>query len=142
VNKAKLTLAATLLLILFAAPDVVAEPNTTGTPPASKPVLVVLIFDEGCKTWCQKVRPMMGELKEMFGNQIEVAELDATQDKLKDAEAKAKSLGIAAFLRDSAEWVPIVGVFNPQRKLVKELVGPKGKDTYVSAVKKALAARN
>lgn len=122
-----------VLLLLFT-----VAPSAVAADAAGRKVLIVLIFDEGCKLWCQKVRPMMGELKKEFGDQIEVAEIDASAKTLKDAEAKARSLGIFPFLRDSAEWVPIVGVFSPDRKLIKELVGPKQKDTYVLAVKKAL----
>ncbi|HEY9871267.1 MAG TPA: hypothetical protein V6D08_19055 [Candidatus Obscuribacterales bacterium] len=103
-----------------------------------RPVLVVLIFDESCKAWCQKVRPVMKELKDQYGDKVEIIELDASAPTLKDAETRAKAYGVYGFLRDSADWVPIVGIFSGRRKLLKELVGPKQKDVYVAAIDKAL----
>lgn len=103
-------------------------------------VLVVLIFDEGCKVWCQKVRPIMKELKDQYGQRVDFLELDASAGTLNESQAKAKEAGVISFLRDSADWVPIVGIFSPKRRLVKELVGPKPKDTYASVIDKALAA--
>src|SRR5215813_3866650 len=97
------------------------------TLPGKNPVLVVLIFDESCKVWCQKVRPIMKELKGQYTDKIEVIELDASQPTLKQAETVAKSYGVYGFLRDSADWVPIVGIFSSRKKLLKELVGPKQK---------------
>lgn len=79
----------------------------------------------------------MKELKEQYGNRVEVVELDASL--LKEAEAKSKALGVYCFLRDSAEWVPIVGVFSSKKKLLKELVGPKEKQVYAAAIDKALS---
>lgn len=117
-----------------------ALPTLASTPGlGEQPVLVVLVFDQGCKTWCQKVRPLMAELKAQYGTKVDFVELDASPGTLKEAEAKAKELGVFFFLRDSADWVPIVGVFSPQRKLVKELVGPKQKEVYVSVIDKALS---
>ncbi len=108
--------------------------------PDKRPVLVVLIFDESCKVWCQKVRPIMQELKGQYTNKIEVIELDASQPTLKQAETDAKSHGVYGFLRDSADWVPIVVIFSGRRKLLKELVGPKQKEVYVAAIDKALSS--
>ena len=105
-----------------------------------RPLLVVLIFDESCKVWCQKVRPIMKELKGQYSDKIEVVELDASQTTLKQAESVAKSYGVYGFLRDSADWVPIVGIFSSRKKLLKELVGPKQKDVYVAAIDKALSS--
>ncbi len=127
-----------IFLLILGLPPV---PKLPAAAQQASTTLVVLIFDRGCKTWCQKVRPMMKELKDQFGDRIDVAEIDASEENLKEAEVKAKSLGVYDFLRDSAEWVPIVGVFNARRKLVKELVGPKQKDAYVSAVQRALEVR-
>jgi hypothetical protein len=108
--------------------------------PTPQHVLVVLIFDEGCKVWCQKVRPIMKELKEQYGQRVDFLELDASAGTMKETEAKAKEAGVVSFLHDSADWVPIVGVFSPKRRLIKELVGPKSKDTYVSVIDKALSS--
>lgn len=128
-----------LLLLVIAAGLV--NPALSAPAKPGQQVLVVLIFDQSCKAWCQKVRPMMKELGEVYGDKVSFAELDASHDKLKEAEARAKELGVYSFLSDSADWVPIVGVFSPQRKLVKELVGPKQKEVYAGAIDKALVCK-
>jgi hypothetical protein len=129
-----------LLLLLLLMTSTIG-PVVSAPARANQQVLVVLIFDQSCKAWCQKVRPMMKELGEVYGDKVVFAELDASHDKLKEAEGRAKELGVYNFLSDSADWVPIVGVFNPQRKLVKELVGPKQKEVYAGAIDKALACK-
>lgn len=80
----------------------------------------------------------MKELKDQYGDKVEIVELDASAPTLKDGEAPAKAYGVYGFLRDSADWVPIVGIFSGRRKLLKELVGPNQKNVYVAAIDKAL----
>ena len=129
-----------MVLLSLAAVGVMRSSAAEESLPDKRPVLVVLIFDESCKVWCQKVRPIMKELKGQYTDKIEVIELDASQPALKQAETVAKSYGVYGFLRDSADWVPIVGIFSGRKKLLKELVGPKQKEVYVAAIDKALSS--
>lgn len=130
----RLTLVAVWILLLA-----LAKPCGVMSSPSQAPaVLVVLVFDEGCQIWCQKVRPIMNEIKAQYKTRVEFLELDTSDKARQVSETKAKLLGVSAFLHDSAEWVPVVGVFTRQHKLYKELVGPKGKQVYVSVIEKAL----
>jgi thioredoxin-related protein len=110
--------------------------------PAPNKVLVLLVFDKTCKVWCQRVRPVMKELKESYGTRVDVAELDSTQDVLEDSKKKAKELGVSKFFADVSDYVPIVLIFDAQRKLVKELPGPKPVEEYRASIDKALAHEN
>jgi hypothetical protein len=102
-------------------------------------VLVVLLFDVKCKTWCSETRPRMRELQQIFGDKIAVAELDTTQSVLKETEKKAKELGILGKIADSIDYVPDVLIFDERRKLAKELTGPKETGVYQKVIEKLLS---
>lgn len=100
-------------------------------------VLVVMMFDQHCTLWCGKVRPLMKELAEEFGQKVLIDEVDASRGKEKEAEDKCKQLGILGYFKD-IESVPVVLLFDGKRKLLKELNGPKSKEFYRSAIEKVI----
>lgn len=103
-------------------------------------VLILMLFDENCKKWCPKVRPILAELKTQYGEKIAIHELDVTQAELKNSTETAKQLGVLPFLKGALDYVPLVGIFTRKRQLVKELSGLKTKETYDKFVEKALGA--
>lgn len=100
-------------------------------------VLVVMMFDQHCTLWCGRVRPLMKELAEEFGQKVLIDEVDASRGKEKEAEEKCKQLGILGYYKD-IESVPVVLLFDGKRKLLKELNGPKSKEFYRSAIEKVI----
>lgn len=110
-------------------------------PEQNAEAVVVLLYDDHCKTWCEKVRPILRELKERYGQRVSFAELNTAPAALKDTKKLAKDLGVSSFLADYCDFVPYVGVFNQRKKLIKELQGPKDKDIYVQAIEKVLAEK-
>lgn len=103
-----------------------------------KSAMIVLIFDTHCKTACELVRPIMRELKGEFKDCFTFVELDSSQEKLSESQAKAKEMGIHPFLASYAQYVPIVGVFNAKKKCIRVIDGAKTKDVYAQALQKAL----
>jgi thioredoxin-like negative regulator of GroEL len=109
-----------------------------GNMPVSKPLLV-MIFDQNCKTWCSQVRPIVADLRKSYSEQVEFAEIDVTQTVLKDAKKQAKELGIGNLLADTVSLVPLVLICGSKRsKDYKEFVGPKTKEVYEEWLKKYL----
>ncbi|CAN5689423.1 hypothetical protein BH10CYA1_BH10CYA1_04020 [soil metagenome] len=129
-----LSLYIALLLLTVTAPSIAADldPEYAGKP------LVVLVFDQNCKVWCTKTRPVMAELKQEYSDNVVFGELDSTQSQLPESKKKAKNMGIAEFFADVADYVPVVLVFNSPRKGCKELVGPKTKSDYKLSIEKAM----
>lgn len=121
-----------LISILMGTSALAVEPPTDAKP------LAVLVFDQNCKAWCAKVRPMVVELKQNYGDKVMFAELDVTDNVLPEAKKQAKQLGIATWVDDSRDYVPMVFVFTAKRKLVKELIGPKLIDDYRKHIDKAV----
>jgi hypothetical protein len=126
------------LLMLFYLMLASALPGSFADEQARKP-LCVLVFDETCKAWCTKVRPVMAELKQTYADRVEFAELDATQKVLADTKKRAKDLGILGWFTDDADYVPVVLIFDNRRNLIKELPGPKTKEDYSSNIDKAIS---
>jgi thioredoxin-related protein len=131
-----------LTALLFCGAQGVSGADTTIRSATPNKVLVLLVFDKTCKAWCEKVRPVMKEVQESYGPKVDVAELDSTQDVLEESKKKAKNLGVAKFFADVTDYVPIVLIFDAQRKLVKELPGPKPLQEYKACIDKALARDN
>ncbi|HEY9759306.1 MAG TPA: hypothetical protein V6C97_29375 [Oculatellaceae cyanobacterium] len=100
--------------------------------------LVTLIFDQTCKVWCKQVRPIMKELQDEYHDKVGFAELDATEAVLVETRKKAKDLGISGYFSDAADYVPVVLIFTANRKLVKELPGPKTRKDYEAVIEKAM----
>jgi hypothetical protein len=135
-----------LLMSVLAATSASAKESTEGTPSESttsdeKP-LILMVFDQNCKAWCAKVRPVIAELKQEFSDQSAFAELDVTQNVLKEAKDQAKHLGLGSFVADIQDYVPVVAIFTSKdkstRHLVKEEVGIKSKEAYISVLQTAI----
>jgi thiol-disulfide isomerase/thioredoxin len=103
--------------------------------------LVVMIFDDNCKTWCKQVRPIIDDLHKSYADDAEFAEIDVTFKNLPDAKKKAKELGIGSLLEDTIGNVPMVLVCEQNRLKFTEFVGAKSKDIYEACLKKILAKR-
>jgi hypothetical protein len=99
-------------------------------------LLVVLIYDESCKTSCQVVKPIVKELTAQ--NQVDYEELNTSPTALKATLERARQLKIETFVSDRTEEVPVVGIFTNKNKRLKELVGFKTKEVYRDAIHKAL----
>ncbi len=134
-NKRLATLLTFLLLLVnfaWAATPARAQPAATSTR-----VLVVLIYDQHCKAWCTKVRPIMKELADEVGDSINVVEIDNSADAGKTGIKAAEDLGIIRYYKD-VDMVPVVMIFDSKKKLVHELSGPKTKETYKAAIQSSL----
>jgi hypothetical protein len=84
---------------------------------------------------------MVAELQKSYSEEVEFAEIDVTQDVLKEAKEKAKGLGIESLLPETIGYVPLVLICPADRKNNKEFVGPKKKEAYEDRLKKLLAKR-
>lgn len=96
-------------------------------------VLVVLVYDQHCKAWCTKVRPIMKELADELGEEVNVVEIDSSAAVGKSAIKTAEDLGIIRYYKD-VDMVPVVMIFDSKKKLMHELGGPKTKETYKAAI--------
>jgi hypothetical protein len=115
--------------------------DTSGTAEAVEQAhrpLFVLIFDQNCKTWCAKVKPIVEALKPDFEKDIEFAQIDVTQSELKIAKQQAKALRMGGYLADTSELIPLVMIFDGSRKKFTEMVGVKEKGQYEAEIKKML----
>ena len=101
-------------------------------------VLVVFVFDKSCRISCDAVRPIFRQLKTEYGEKVKFVELDVSKDVIKESQKTAKVLNVGRFLDDTEDWYPAVGVFTAGRKKVKEILGAKPREQYVSAIEKAL----
>jgi predicted DsbA family dithiol-disulfide isomerase len=101
--------------------------------------LVVLIYDDSCKTSCTIVRPIMKEICTEYCQKVRYVELNTSKESLKESCKTAKEINVHSFLADSSELVPIVGVFCARGgKVIKEIRGAKTRDVYKTAIEKAL----
>lgn len=103
--------------------------------------LLVMIFDQNCKTWCSQVRPMVTQLKQAYGEEADFAEIDVTANVLKEASKQAKDLGIGGLLPDMLGYVPLVLICESNRKNYKEFVGPKKLEVYENYLKIVLSKK-
>jgi len=101
--------------------------------------LFLMVFDETCHAWCNKVRPIVKELSDQYGTQIDFAELDITTSVLNESKKQAKQLGVLPLLPDFGDQIPCCAVCAKKRtNILKELAGPKTKQEYEALVKLAL----
>jgi len=101
--------------------------------------IVVLIYDDSCKTSCTIVRPLMQDICSEYCHKVRYVELNTSKEKLKESCKLAKDINVHSFLADSSELVPIVGVFCARGgKVIKEIRGAKTRDVYKAAIEKAL----
>lgn len=103
--------------------------------------LVMLVFDQNCKAWCSRVKPMMSELQQEYGDKVLFAQVDATESVWTETKKQVKQLGVSSIFDDLRDYVPVVAFFAPHRKLVKELVGAKSKEDYRTNIDKALGKK-
>ena len=118
----------TCQLVAFAQVD----DNTANLDRPAK-ALVVLVYDQHCKAWCTKVRPIMKELGDELGSDVNVVEIDSSATVSKTAIKTAEDLGIIRYYKD-VDMVPVVMIFDAKKKLMHELGGPKTKETYKAAI--------
>ncbi len=132
------SLSLSIVALAHAAPlnAVIAQaPESSGLgnqEPACR-VLVVLVYDQHCKAWCTKVRPIMQELADELGEEVSVVEIDSSATVGKSAIKTAEDLGIIRYYKD-VDMVPVVMIFDSKKKLMHELGGPKTKETYKAAI--------
>jgi hypothetical protein len=100
---------------------------------------VVMIYDHECAVWCGQVKPILSELQNEYKSRVQFVELDTSNDQMASSKNTAKSIGVAKFLNENADYAPVIGVFSAKGKLLKELVGPKKKEIYTDAISKALS---
>ncbi|SRR5579883_2839735 len=103
-----------------------------------KKALVIMIFDDKCKNWCSQVKPILGEIRQEYGEKISVYELDVSEKVLSKTMDTAKQLGVQSFVKGALDWVPTIGVFTAKRQLVRELPGVKKKEVIEKSIDKAL----
>lgn len=102
--------------------------------------LFIMVFDETCHAWCNKVRPIVKELRETYSNQIDFAELDMTASVLPESKKLAKSLGVLPLLPDFGDQIPCCAACAKKRtNILKEIAGPKTKEEYEKLVTLALS---
>jgi len=106
---------------------------------SNKP-LVIFVYDRSCKISCGVARPIIKDIQTEYEDKVQFVELDVSKDKLADSRKTAKTLGVLSFLNDSEDWYPAVGVFSAKRKMVKQLLGTRTKEQYLSAIEKAIAS--
>lgn len=142
--RAKNWLSVALLFSLFSSCSLSASLAEAPKAQSSEPwsVMVVLLYDQDCKVTCTKVKPAMQELAQKFGPKVKYVELNTNEETFSDTMKSAEGLGIRKFVHDSAEEVPIVGIFDTKKKRMKELQGFKTKDVYDAAIQKALVQKS
>lgn len=110
---------------------------------SARKVLVLLMFDQNCKTWCEQVKPLISELEQEYGSQVQFVQMDTSESSLQESKKVAKELGVMSFLAAFGAWVPHVGVFSSasgKMKVIQDLQGAKDKSAYIAAIQKALQA--
>lgn len=123
------------MFAIFCPPALAAE------EPNDSRVLVVFVFDKSCRISCDAVRPIFRQLKTEYGEKVKFVELDVSKEVIGESQKTAKALNVGRFLEDTEDWYPAVGVFTGGRKKVKEILGAKPREQYVSAIEKALAVQ-
>ncbi len=109
---------------------------------ADKKVRFIAIYDDKCQWSCGVVKPLVEGLKKDYGEKVDFYELNTSKGKLSDSTKLAKELGVEPFFTSQMPYIPCVGVFTKNGKLVKEIPAAKPKEMYVKFIDKALAAKN
>lgn len=115
--------------------------STSKKPSIGCSPVVMAVFDENCKIWCDRVRPVMRALAKEYEGKVVFVELDASDHHLNESKRRARQLGYGRHFVDALEYVPDVMIFDTTRKMVRDLSGPKNKSEYKSAINLALMAR-
>lgn len=105
--------------------------------------LVLMLFDDKCKVFCKEVRPILAELKAEYGDRVAFHEIDFSEKIRKAAFETAKQLGVGSgAVGNMLDYIPVIAVYTPKRKLVKEVTGAKDKGSYVRFIESALKQAN
>lgn len=138
-------------MVLLLQPNICARADDSNgasvaqVSPCAKKVLVLLMFDQNCKTWCELVKPLIAELEKEYGAEVQFVQLDTSEEALKESKKVARELGVMSFLAAYGAWVPHVGVFSSaagKMRVIQDLQGAKEKSAYVAAIHKALQVAN
>ncbi len=122
-------LATVSLLALFALP-VMAKGN--------KPI-VAIIKAEWCSA-CQKLDPIIMELKQHYGDRLEFVVLDVTNDdSVAEARKTAQKHGLAQFLQQNQKKTSTVAVFGSDKKILFQTAKNFDREAYVKAFEEAIA---
>lgn len=109
-------------------------------PAPSDRVLVVMVFDGGCHIWCDQVRPIISGVTKEYGDKVVLRELDVQKSELHSSLEKAEALGVKGFVQGALAMVPTIGVFTPDRKLIRSIPGVSKGPTYKKYIERALKA--
>jgi hypothetical protein len=76
--------------------------------------LVMLVFDQNCKAWCSRVKPMMSEFQQEYGDKVMFAQVDATESVWTESKKQVKQLGVMAIfdLAGLSTFIEHVGQFD------------------------------
>lgn len=107
-----------------------------------KKVRFIAIYDDKCQWSCGVVKPLVEGLKKDYGDKVSFYELNTSKAKMSGSTKLAKELGVEQFFTGSMAYIPCVGVFSKNGKLVKEIPAAKPKETYVKFIDKALASKD
>ena len=123
----------------FVAPAFAAGSDAGAGPVAAKKkVTVAIIKAEWCSA-CKKVEPIMMELMQKYGENVEFVMFDVTNDEAAEkSAAKAKSLGLASFFEANKKKTSTVGVFKSGRQSFLTAMN-YNKGEYEAAINKALS---
>ena len=55
-------------------------------------VIVVMIFDDHCMKWCPKVKAVLMQVSQKYGDKIAIHQIDMSEQHLAEAKVKAKKL--------------------------------------------------
>jgi ABC-type xylose transport system substrate-binding protein len=127
------------IVLTFTASSTATFAETPATSAEDK-VLVVMIFDGGCHLWCDQVRPIISSVTKEYGDKVALRELDVQKSALQDSLGKAEHLGVKSFVVGAMSLVPTIGVFTPDRKLIRSIPGVGKGPTYKKYIERALKA--
>jgi len=114
----------TVLLVVFAFP-VVSHANNN--------LLVLTITSEHC-TNCQKLEPVLKELRDEYFGQIEFLTLNITsRSSIEEAKQKAEEYEIVEIFESNKNAIPKVLILCPGEKIEKSFLGETRKEVYKQA---------
>jgi len=102
-------------------------------------VTVALIRADWCGA-CQKVDPLLAELREQYKDRINFVTLDVTTDeKTAEAAATARKLGLNKFFAANKKKTSTVVVVGAKNKILYQTVYNFDRNAYVKAFDEAIA---
>jgi thiol-disulfide isomerase/thioredoxin len=105
-----------------------------------KPV-VVDIYATWCPG-CQNIAPTLSSLKEQYQGKAHFIVLDVTnRSTTREAEAKARKLGLSQFFRTNKAKTSTVAIINPRTgQIIKEFHNNPDRDDYTTVLDRAIAS--